>query len=168
MINAALAEIAAQEPNGRLVIIEDTHELQCAAANTVILHTQPGVADLRAPVQRTMRLCPDRIVVGEVRGGETLEFLKAWGTGHPGCAATIHSESAYGALVRLAQLVAEAVPYPRPQLIADAVHIVVSIQRDGQHPVGRTIKEIVRVTGYENGHYILEPIVGLSQAAEGC
>lgn len=86
-------------------------------------------------VQRTMRLRPDRIVVGEVRGAEALELLKAWGPGHPGGAATIHAETAHGALVRLEQLVAEEVPHPSPQLIPDAMHIVMSIQRNGQHPL---------------------------------
>lgn len=156
LVNAVLAEIAAQEPQGRLVIIEDTHELQCAAANKVILHTQPGIADINSLVQRTMRLRPDRIVVGEVRGKEALEMLKAWGTGHPGGVATIHAETPLGALLRLERLVAEAVPSPMPDLIADTVHYVVSIQREGGHPAGRRIQEIARVSGYEQGKYLLE------------
>jgi len=158
LVNAVLAEIAEQEPEVRLVVIEDTHELQCKAQNTVILHTQPGIADLRALVQRTMRLRPDRIVVGEVRGAESLELLKAWGTGHPGGAATVHAESAAGALVRLEQLVAEAIAHPSPQLIAEAVHVIVSIQRDGNHAAGRRITEIVEVEGYRGGEYQLKTL----------
>ncbi len=79
------------------------------------------MADL---VRATLRLRPDRIVVGEVRGSEALDLLKAWGTGHPGGIATVHAGSAHGALTRLEQLVQEvSVTVPRA-LIAETVNVV--------------------------------------------
>ena len=92
------------------------------------------MADL---VRSTLRLRPDRIVVGEVRGGEALDLLKAWGTGHPGGIATIHAGSAEGALVRLEQLILEAaVTVPRP-LIAEAVNVIVFIAGRGTRATRR-------------------------------
>jgi type IV secretion system protein VirB11 len=107
-------------------------------------------------LRTTMRLRPDRIVVGEVRGAEALALLKAWNTGHPGGLATVHANSAVAGLVRLEQLVAEANVPPQPQLIAEAVDLLVSIVRT---PHGRRIQEIVRVDGYSaaNG-YALTPL----------
>ena len=72
-----------------MVILEDTRELQCAAEDVVALRTQPGSVSLSDLVRSTLRLRPDRIVVGEVRGPEALDLLKAWNTGHPGGIATL-------------------------------------------------------------------------------
>lgn len=92
----------------RVVIIEDTRELQCAAPNLVAMRTKDGVATLSDLVRSSLRLRPDRIPIGEVRGAEALDLLKAWGTGHPGGIGTIHAGSAIGALRRLEQLIQEA------------------------------------------------------------
>lgn len=73
----------------RVVLIEDTRELQCAAPNLVAMRTKDGVASLTDLVRSSLRLRPDRIPVGEVRGREALDLLKAWGTGHPGGIGTI-------------------------------------------------------------------------------
>ena len=81
LTNALLAEIANEDH--RILILEDTRELQCAAKDCVSLRTQASVS-MRDLVRSTLRLRPDRIVVGEVRGGEALDLLKAWSTGHPG------------------------------------------------------------------------------------
>lgn len=83
LTNAILAEIVASSPDDRLVILEDTAEIQCAAHNAVSLHTSDAV-DMSRLLKSTMRLRPDRIIVGEVRDGAALTMLKAWNTGHPG------------------------------------------------------------------------------------
>jgi type IV secretion system protein VirB11 len=107
LTNALLAEVA--KTADRVVIIEDTRELQCAAPNLVAMRTKDGVASLSDLVRSSLRLRPDRIPVGEVRGAEALDLLKAWGTGHPGGVGTIHAGSAIGALRRMEQLIQEAV-----------------------------------------------------------
>jgi DNA polymerase III alpha subunit len=104
--NALLAEVA--KSSDRVVLIEDTRELQCAAPNLVAMRTKDGVASLSDLVKSSLRLRPDRIPIGEVRGAEALDLLKAWGTGHPGGIGTIHANTAIGTLRRLEQLVQEA------------------------------------------------------------
>ena len=107
LVNALLAEVA--KTGDRVVLIEDTRELQCAAPNLVALRTKDGAASLSDLVRSSLRLRPDRIPIGEVRGAEALDLLKAWGTGHPGGVGTLHAGSAIGALRRLEQLIQEAV-----------------------------------------------------------
>jgi len=107
LVNALLAEVA--KTTDRVVLIEDTRELQCKSPNLVALRTKDGVASLSDLVRSSLRLRPDRIPIGEVRGAEALDLLKAWGTGHPGGIGTIHAGSALGALRRLEQLIQEAV-----------------------------------------------------------
>ena len=104
LVNALLHEVVAT--GDRVVLIEDTRELQCAAPNLVAMRTKDGVASLTDLVRSSLRLRPDRIPIGEVRGREALDLLKAWGTGHPGGIGTIHASTAIGALRRLEQLVA--------------------------------------------------------------
>src|SRR3546814_13508695 len=96
------------------------------------------MADL---VRSTLRLRPDRIIVGEVRGGEALDMLKAWNTGHPGGIATVHANSARSALYRIEQLVSENVVTVPRRLIAEAIDLVVFISGSG---IGR--KEIGRAS----------------------
>ena len=105
LTNALLAEVA--KTSDRVVIIEDTRELQCAASNLVAMRTKDGVASLSDLVRSSLRLRPDRIPIGEVRGAEALDLLKAWGTGHPGGIGTIHAGTGIGALRRLEQLIQE-------------------------------------------------------------
>ena len=93
LTNALLAEVA--KTTDRVVLIEDTRELQCSSPNLVALRTRDGVASLSDLVRSSLRLRPDRIPIGEVRGAEALDLLKAWGTGHPGGIGTIHA--GYGA-----------------------------------------------------------------------
>jgi len=129
LANALLAEIA--RTGDRVVLIEDTRELQCAAPNVVAMRTKDGVASLTDLVRSALRLRPDRIPIGEVRGREALDLLKAWGTGHPGGIGTIHASTALGALRRLEQLVQEAVlTVPRP-LIAETIDIVAVLSGRG-------------------------------------
>ena len=139
LVNALLAEIA--DLDERVVILEDTRELSCAAQDVVALRTKPGLVSLADLVRSTLRLRPDRIVVGEVRGPEALDLLKAWNTGHPGGIATIHANSATGALSRLEQLCMEVCERPPTTLIHDAIDLIVFIARGG--PGGRIVSEIV-------------------------
>jgi type IV secretion system protein TrbB len=147
--NAVLHEIA--KTGDRIVIIEDTLELQCAAPDTVFLRARDGLATMNDLLKATMRLRPDRIIVGEVRGCEALSLLKAWNTGHPGGLSTVHANSARGGLTRLEQLVQEAVITVPKELIAEAVNLMVYIERCG---TGRKIKEIMQVDGVEGGKYL--------------
>ena len=154
LANALLHEVAAT--GDRVIILEDTVELQCCADDHVPLRTRAGVVSMAELVRSTLRLRPDRIVIGEVRGGEALDLLKAWGTGHPGGIATIHAGSAEGALVRLEQLILEAaVTVPRA-LIAQAVNVIVYIAGRGR---ARRVDDIVRVTGLTTNGYRLEPFL---------
>jgi P-type conjugative transfer ATPase TrbB len=153
LANALLQEVAATKD--RVIMLEDTVELQCLADDHVPLRTKPGVVSMTELVRSTLRLRPDRIVVGEVRGAEALDLIKAWGTGHPGGIATIHAGSAVGTLHRLEQLIQEVVvTVPRP-LIAQTIDVVVFIAGRGR---ARRIEEIVRVTGLNATTYELEPI----------
>ncbi len=151
LANALLDEIA--RTGDRVLILEDTRELQCLADDQVALRTKPGVATMAELVRSTLRLRPDRIVVGEVRGAEALDLLKAWCTGHPGGIATVHAGSAAGALHRLEQLIQEAVVTVPRQLIAEAVDVVAFIAGRGTK---RRVREIARVTGLAPDGYRLE------------
>src|SRR5690606_33628582 len=142
LLNALLAEPGFVQ--SRVVILEDTAELQTASANAVQLltkRTAPAI-HMRDLVQMTLRLRPDRIVVGEVRDGAALEVLKAWNTGHPGGLLTLHANSAADALARLEDLCMEATPTPPTRLIQSAVDLIVFITRkEGRG--GRVIADIV-------------------------
>jgi type IV secretion system protein VirB11 len=142
LANALLAEIAKRDE--RVVLIEDTRELQCAAADCVALRTKVGIVSLADLVRSTLRLRPDRIIVGEVRGGEALDMLKAWNTGHPGGVATVHANSARSALYRLEQLVQETVVTVPRRLIAEAIDLIVFIEGRG---LARRIETVAEVTG---------------------
>lgn len=154
LANALLEEVA--KTGDRVIILEDTRELQSLSNDQVPLRTKPGVATMADLVRSTLRLRPDRIVIGEVRGAEALDLLKAWGTGHPGGIATLHAGSAVGALNRLEQLIAEGVINVPRALIAEAVDVVVLI--DGRGPA-RRVRELVRVTGLLAAGYRLEPLI---------
>jgi type IV secretion system protein TrbB len=161
LVNALLAEVALT--NDRVVILEDTRELNCAAEDCVKLRTKPGVATLADLVRSTLRLRPDRIIVGEVRGAEALDMLKAWNTGHPGGLATVHANSARGALYRIEQLVQEAtVTVPR-RLIAEAIDILVFLEGRGST---RRVTEVARVEGLDaDDDYALVTVFPTSQPA---
>ncbi|HEY1145719.1 MAG TPA: P-type conjugative transfer ATPase TrbB [Allosphingosinicella sp.] len=154
LANALLAELAPRDE--RVILIEDTRELQCAAPDTVALRTRPGVVTMADLVRSTLRLRPDRIIVGEVRGPEALDMLKAWNTGHPGGIATVHANSARAALYRLEQLIQEAVVTVPRRLIADAIDLVVFITGRG---TARRISAPEAVEGVDAaGDYALRPL----------
>ncbi|WP_316167603.1 MULTISPECIES: P-type conjugative transfer ATPase TrbB [unclassified Bradyrhizobium] len=161
LANALLAEVARLAE--RVVIIEDTRELRCDAKDAVTLRTKPGVASLADLVRSTLRLRPDRIIVGEVRGAEALDMLKAWNTGHPGGIATIHANSARAALYRLEQLIQEAVATVPRRLIAEAIDLIVFIK--GRGPA-RRIEAVAELKGLDaSGDYLLETPPGLPYVA---
>lgn len=153
LANALLAEMA--RTSDRVVIIEDTRELQCAAPNLVAMRTKDGVASLSDLVRSSLRLRPDRIPVGEVRGAEALELLKAWGTGHPGGVGTIHAGSAIGALRRMEQLIQEAVVTVPRVLIAETIDLVAVLSGRGS---ARRLAELARIEGLRpDGDYRVVP-----------
>jgi P-type conjugative transfer ATPase TrbB len=162
LVNALLAEVA--NTSDRVVLIEDTRELQCKAPNLVALRTKDGVASLSDLVRSSLRLRPDRIPVGEVRGAEALDLLKAWGTGHPGGIGTIHAGSALGALRRLEQLVQEAVVTVPRALIAETINLIAVLAGRG---TARRLVELAIVEGLgPAGDYVLAPAIDPS-ATEG-
>jgi type IV secretion system protein VirB11 len=154
LANALLAEMRRED--ARVILIEDTRELQSPAPDTVALRTRPGLVSMTDLVRSTLRLRPDRIIVGEVRGPEALDMLKAWNTGHPGGIATVHANSAEAALYRVEQLVQEAVITVPRRLVAEAIDLVVFIAGRGTH---RSIDAIARVAGVDpdTGAYALAP-----------
>jgi len=154
LTNALLAEVA--KTTDRVVLIEDTRELQCRAPNLVALRTKDGVASLSDLVRSSLRLRPDRIPIGEVRGPEALDLLKAWGTGHPGGVGTIHAGSALGALRRMEQLIQEAVVTVPRTLIAETIQLVAVLVGRGSD---RRLAELACVEGLgPNGDYVLRAV----------
>ncbi|PAL25298.1 P-type conjugative transfer ATPase TrbB [Sphingopyxis sp. GW247-27LB] len=163
LVNALLAEVA--KTTDRIVLIEDTRELQCAAPNLVAMRTKDGVVSLSELVRSSLRLRPDRIPIGEVRGAEALDLLKAWGTGHPGGVGTIHAGSALGALRRMEQLIQEAVVTVPRALLAETIDLIAVLVRDGH---GRRLTELARVEGLDaaTGDYCLTSLTSAPQGDE--
>lgn len=157
LTNGIIDAITTNCPDDRLIIIEDTAEIQCNAKNNVILRTTVDI-DMLQLLRATMRLRPDRILVGEVRGGEALALLKAWNTGHSGGIATVHANSAAAGLIRMEQLIAETgASNSMADLIAEAVDLIIFIQRTKG---GREVKEILAVNGINpDNSYNLENII---------
>ncbi len=157
--NAVLHEITLADPHARQIIIEDTPELNSTALNRVNLQTSTtcSMTDL---VRATLRLRPDRIIVGEVRGPEAFDLLQAWNTGHPGGLSTLHANDCVFGLRRLKSLISQHPFAPRdiePD-IALAVNVMVNIIRSGNE---RRIREIARIGEYDpnqrkNNGYDLE------------
>jgi pilus assembly protein CpaF len=143
--------------NERIITIEDSAELQLQQPHIVRLETRPpniegkGEVRQRQLVRNALRMRPDRIVVGEVRGDEALDMLQAMNTGHDGSLSTIHANSARDALTRLEHMVGmSGVPIPPlvvRQQIAAAIHLVIQTERmpDGR----RVISSIQEITGME-------------------
>ena len=151
LVNALLAEVA--KTSDRVVLIEDTRELQCKSPNLEALRTKDGVASLSDLVRSSLRLRPDRIPIGEVRGAEALDLLKAWGTGHPGGIGTIHAGSALGALRRLEQLIQETVVTVPRALIVETIDLIAVLAGRGPE---RRLAELAAIEGLgPNGDYAI-------------
>lgn len=142
LVNAVIDGICDASPNDRLVIIEDTNEIQCKAENTVIMRTSENVDQTRL-LKVALRKRPDRIITGEVRGGEALALLKSWNTGHGGGVCTLHSNSAFDALERLEQMIGEVSERDMMRFISSSIDLVIFIKRDETGT--RKITEIVQV-----------------------
>jgi type IV secretion system protein VirB11 len=116
--------------------------------------TEPPVT-MTDLVRDTLRLRPDRIIIGEVRDGSALDLLKAWNTGHPGGLATIHANSAAEGLTRLEDLIGEVtqrIPY---RAITQAINVIIYIERT---PTGRRVKTVSRLVGRQDEGYLLEAV----------
>ncbi|PSJ36297.1 P-type conjugative transfer ATPase TrbB [Allosphingosinicella deserti] len=164
LADALLAEMAHLDE--RVILIEDTRELRSPAADTVALRVRAGSVTMADLVRSTLRLRPDRIIVGEVRGGEALDMLKAWNTGHPGGIATVHANSAAAALYRIEQLIQEAVVAVPRRLIAEAIDMIVFIAGRG---TARRVETIARVAGLdaEGGYALVDLTPSLTLEPEG-
>ena len=156
LINAIINEMVRSDPDERIFILEDTGEIQCAAQNFVQYHTTLDV-DMTQLLKTTLRMRPDRILVGEVRGPEALDLLDAWNTGHEGGAATLHANDALSGLTRLESLISRNPSAPKEimSLIAEAVDMVVHITRT---PHGRKIQQIIEVQGFKRGSYQIKKL----------
>lgn len=142
-INGLIAKIISIHPQHRLVILEDTVELQCLAESYIQMRSTETVS-LQTLVKTTLRHRPDRIIVGEVRGKEAFDLLTSWSTGHPGGVASLHANSALGAFPRLEQLNQIAVQTPLKALIAEAIDAIIYLEKTTE---GRKVKELLEVRG---------------------
>lgn len=154
LVNAIIDAIVRLAPQHRIVGIEDTVELQCAAENAAFMRTTPKIS-IRDLLRVAMRMFPTRIIVGEVRGPEALDMLMAWNTGHPGGACTIHSDvsTPRAALTRLETMVALATQAPMQRLIAESIGLIVCMERTATGR--RRVNQIVTVDGFDGQDYIL-------------
>ncbi len=152
LANALLAEVA--DLGDRVLILEDTRELRCSAPDIVALRTSTYIP-MSALVRSSLRLRPDRIIIGEVRGPEALDLLKAWNTGHPGGIATVHANGALQGLSRMEQLILEAIPTVPPGLVTDAIDILVFIRGKGSE---RRVETIATLKGFDGLTYQIEPL----------
>ena len=146
--NAILDCIAKTHPQDRVIIIEDTQELKCNVKDSVTMRASPSKT-MNDLIFDSMRIRPDRIIIGEVRGKEAHSLIKAWNTGHPGGVSTIHANSAQSGILRLEQLIQEAGVVPVPQAIAEAVNLLVYIQKTDKGKKGRQVTSILRLMGYD-------------------
>jgi len=152
LTNAIIQEISAQFPNDRIVIIEDTAEIQCAVENKLCFTTSQNVS-MTQLLKTTLRARPDRILVGEVRGPEALDLLDAWSTGHPGGVGTVHADDADSALTRLNSLVTRNPAHPKDidKLIAQTVQMIVHIAKTA---TGREVRSLIEIHGFEDGKFL--------------
>lgn len=144
-------------PTVRLVTIEDTRELIADVDNKVCMEASDH-CPMRVLLQDTMRHNPGHIIVGEVRGAEAIEMLKAWTTGHGGSACTLHAGTPQKALMRIETAVEEGGMVANPQRIAEAVDLVVMMERRASNQWG--VKEMAWVQGWQDGQYRLAPVKG--------
>ena len=160
-VNAIINEMKLLTPQHRLIILEDTPELQCTMENFIPMRTNSDVS-MQELLKITMRQRPDRIIIGEVRGKEALDMLKAWNTGHPGGVCTVHANDARAGLLRIEQLISEVSETPMRDLVAEAIDIVVFLVRDPK--IGPKVSELIAVEGVIDGQYVFRD---LKQAGMG-
>lgn len=155
--NALIAETVKSDPHQRILILEDVPELQCHASNVVSMLTSETVK-LTNLLRSAMRMRPDRILIGEIRGGEALDMLKAWNTGCPGGICTVHANGAVEAIQRVMDLAMEAgLTAPPIQLVLHTIHAVVSVKRNGNQK--GFIDDILTVETYQNDKFSFKALV---------
>ena len=154
LVNAIIDAIVRLAPQHRIVGIEDTVELQCAAENAAFMRATATVT-IRDLLRVAMRLFPTRIIVGEVRGPEALDMLMAWNTGHPGGACTVHSDvsTPRAALTRLETMVSLATQASMQRLIGESIGLIVCMERTDSGR--RRVNQIVSVEGFDGSEYQL-------------
>lgn len=151
----------------RIITIEDSAELSLQQSHVVRLEARPansegkGQVTIRDLVRNSLRMRPDRIVVGEVRGGETMDMLQAMNTGHEGSLTTVHANSARDALSRLETLASMSdlelpVETVRNQ-INSAIDVIIQLERDTTG--ARRVRQIEVVTSEHRDHYLTQPIM---------
>jgi type IV secretion system protein VirB11 len=165
-VNAILDALARFCPNDRVVILEDTVELQCKMENVLAMRTDAqSNTTMQRLVKVSLRVRPDRIIVGEVRSGEALDLLKSWNTGHPGGICTIHVNSAVSALTRMEQLISEVSRTPMKELIGEAIDVVVFLRRIAKF--GPFVTEILEVKGVNaSGGYDYEYVYNATESGK--
>jgi type IV secretion system protein TrbB len=162
LLNAILHEIASVAPSDRIAVIEDTKELQVASENKIVLRTAKDVT-ITELLRLCMRLQPNRIVVGEVRGAEAHGLLKAWNSGHPGGCSSLHADSPVLGLRKLVDYVFEspgAAARAEARIcaqIAATIHLIVFIEKTGGVP-SRRVSDVAELTGYADGEFQLTTV----------
>lgn len=147
--NALIEQAVMVNKNQRWVVLEDLPELRCSAPNQVSMLTSNNV-DMRNLLRAAMRMRPDRILMGEVRGGEALDLLKAWNTGCPGGLCTVHANGAEEAVQRILDLSMETgLTIPPISLLVQTIDVIVFITRKGYH--SGFVQEIRALKGVKNG-----------------
>lgn len=151
-------------PGERIVIVEESVEIRPRHPHVLHLEARPpspdgtGAVTPRSLVRQALRMRPDRLVVGECRGGEALDLLQAMNTGHRGSLSTLHANGAADALRRLEGLALSAAPGLPPRVvrewIAASIHVVAQLERDGPR---RRLREVIAVHGLEGEVYRLMP-----------
>ena len=154
-VNAIINEMKILTPKHRLLILEDTLELQCSMDNFVSMRTTSDMS-MQDLLKVTMRQRPDRIIIGEVRGKEALDMLKAWNTGHPGGVCTVHANDARAGLLRIEQLISEISQNPMRELIAEAIDVVAFLVRDPH--IGPKLSELIAVEGIHDSQYAFKDL----------
>jgi P-type conjugative transfer ATPase TrbB len=154
--NALIVEAVKADENQRFLILEDLPELQCNAPNKVAMLTSDDV-DMTGLLRAAMRMRPDRILIGEVRGKEALDMLKAWNTGCPGGICTVHANGAEEAIQRILDLTMEAGLVATPiQLVLHTIDAIVSVVRKGSQK--GFIHEILSLGDYQHGKFSFEKL----------
>ena len=154
-VNAIINEMKLLTPKHRLILLEDTPELQCTMDNFLSMRTNSTMS-MQELLKITMRQRPDRIIIGEVRGKEALDMLKAWNTGHPGGVCTVHANDARAGLLRIEQLISEVSETPMRDLVAEAIDVVVFLVRDPK--IGPKLSELIAVEGVRDGQYVFRDL----------
>lgn len=140
------------ESNQRVLVLEDTPEIQCLMPNLVELRTSKHI-NMTDLLRVAMRSRPDRILVGEVRDKAALDMLKSWNTGCPGGIATVHANSTEAAMLRISSLAQEANIPPPNHLIAETIDVVINIVREPSHPCGRRVKQVSELLSFEGDKF---------------